>query len=70
MNIKRKMKIITTKEAKIVLGKSMRQTRRLMNKVRDHYGKEPHQPINVDEFCRFFNYDIEDIYALLEWDKK
>lgn len=64
------MRIISTKEARIVLGKSMRQTRRLMNKVRTHYGKAPHQPINVDEFCRYFKYDIEDVYKLLEWDKK
>ncbi len=63
------MKIISTKEAKIVLGKSMRQTRRIMNKVRKHYGKEAHQPINVDEFCRYFKYAIDDIYKLLEWDK-
>ena len=60
-------RIITTKEAKIVLDKSIRQTRRLLNAVRTSVGKKLRCPVTVQEFCAYFNFKVEDVYAILGW---
>ena len=60
-------RIITTKQAKFLLGKSMRQTRRLMNAVRAYFKKELRMPITVGELCEYFKWDIEKVYKQLGW---
>jgi hypothetical protein len=67
---KNPLRIITTKEAKQVLGKSIRTARRLMNDVRIYFEKEPRQPVTAQEFCHYFNYNFDDLHNFLGWDKR
>lgn len=63
--MKEELKIITTKQAKLVLGIPMRTAHRRMNDVRGYFDKVSPQPVTRQEFCHYFNYRMEDLLKAL-----
>jgi hypothetical protein len=63
--MKEELKIITTKQAKLVLGTPMRTTHRYMHDVRNYFEKEPQQPVTRQEFCHYFNFSMEHLLKAL-----
>jgi hypothetical protein len=57
--------VIYPKDIQLLTGKSERQGRYLMNKIRAHYKKEPHQLITVQEFCNYTGIPYEQVTSLL-----
>ncbi|WP_286754944.1 hypothetical protein [Roseivirga sp. UBA838] len=51
--IETKRACIYPKDVQRITGKSERYGRKLLNKIREAFSKEPHQFISVDEFCEF-----------------
>ena len=51
--IETKRACIYPKDVQRITGKSERYGRKLLNKIREEFSKEPHQFISVDEFCEF-----------------
>lgn len=64
-SMKEELKIIATKQAKLVLGIPMRTTHRRMNDVRTYFDKGARQPITRQEFCHYFNISMEDLLKAL-----
>jgi hypothetical protein len=44
---------IYPKDVQRITGKSERYGRILLQKIKDHYSKEKHQFVSVEEFCKF-----------------
>jgi hypothetical protein len=51
--IETKRACIYPKDVQRITGKSERYGRKLLNRIREEFSKEPHQFISVDEFCEF-----------------
>lgn len=60
------LKVIRTKQARWILGVSIRTARRLMNDVRNFFGKVKRAPVTILEFCTYFKYDVKDVVQLLK----
>ena len=51
--IETKRACIYPKDVQRITGKSERYGRKLLNRIKEEFSKEPHQFISVDEFCEF-----------------
>jgi hypothetical protein len=64
------MKIIRAcifpKDIHCITGRSERHGRKLLNDIRAHFGKEPHQFITVEEFAEYSGIKEEIINQYLE----
>jgi hypothetical protein len=58
-------KEMLVKYVRILTGKSDSQSRRLINKAKEHLGKLPEQVLTISEYCRFRGYDINEVCRLL-----
>jgi hypothetical protein len=58
--------IIYPKDVQRITGKSDRYGRQLLDKIRQHFAKEPHQFVSIDEFCLFTGLNIEQVTPFLE----
>ena len=56
---------IYPKDIQLITGKSERYGRDLLKKIRDHFKKEDHQLITVEEFCNYTGLKIEQVSNLL-----
>lgn len=57
--------IIYTKDVAMITGRDVRYARRLMAKIRKHFGKDPDHLITVQEFCEYQKIKIEQILPLI-----
>jgi len=57
---------ICPKDIQQITGKSIRQCRNILNKIKTHYNKEKHQMVTIEEFCRYMGIDPEIIYVKLK----
>ena len=57
--------IIDVKDIQIVIGRSPRQCRRLLQKIKRYYHKEKHHLLTISEFCAFYNIPVEDVKRTL-----
>lgn len=57
---------IYTKDVVILTGRSERQSRYLLEKIKSHYKKEQHQLITVEEFCTYVGFDPEKVRPYLK----
>jgi len=57
--------IIYPKDVQRITGKSDRYGRMLLKKIRQQFLKEPHQFVNVDEFCQFTGLELEKVTRFL-----
>ncbi|MEZ4802290.1 MAG: hypothetical protein R2797_05920 [Gelidibacter sp.] len=64
------MKIIRAcifpKDIHCITGRSERYGRKLLNDIREHFGKEPHQFITIEEFAEYSGIKEEIIIQYLE----
>ena len=44
---------IYPKDVKIITGKSERWGREIIKRIKDHFSKQPHQLVSIDEFCQY-----------------
>ncbi len=57
---------ICPKDIQQITGKSIRQCRNILNKIKSHYNKEKHQMVTIEEFCHYMGIDPEIIYVKLK----
>lgn len=57
---------IYTKDVVILTGRSERQSRYLLEKIKSHYNKAQHQLISVEEFCQYTGLDPEKVKPYLK----
>ncbi|MDN3676278.1 hypothetical protein QWY90_03020 [Flavobacterium paronense] len=57
---------IYAKDIQQITGKSERQAREIIKKIRANSAKPKHQPITVDDFCDYFGFDPPAIIPLLK----
>ncbi|SNR79642.1 hypothetical protein SAMN06265371_1158 [Lutibacter agarilyticus] len=60
-----KMKIVRAciypKDIQCITGRSERYGRKLLNRIKVHFGKEPHQFVTVNEFSEYSGIDLDSI---------
>ncbi|MCB0496163.1 MAG: hypothetical protein KDC79_08500 [Cyclobacteriaceae bacterium] len=61
--MKLKRIIIYPKDIQLITGKSERYGRTIIQKIKDHYNKEPHQLVSVKEFCNYMGLEEEEIMS-------
>jgi hypothetical protein len=54
---------IYPKDVQRIIGKTYRQTRLYLNKIKDNLNKEPHQLISIEEFCSYSGLELEHVFA-------
>ena len=52
---------IYPKDVQRITGKTYRQARLYLNKIKDNLNKEPYQLISIDEFCAYSGLQIEHV---------
>lgn len=57
---------IYPKDIQIITGKSERQCRNIINKIKTTLNKQKHQSITVEEFCSFQGLKVEEVLKLLK----
>jgi GTP-sensing pleiotropic transcriptional regulator CodY len=57
--------IIYPKDIQRITGKSERYGRLLLKRIKDHFQKDDHQFITVDEFCSYTGIKIEQVSEYL-----
>lgn len=57
--------IIYPKDIQRITGKSERYGRLLLERIKDHFEKEKHQFVTVDEFCSYTGIKIEQVQQFL-----
>lgn len=61
--MKLKRIIIYPKDIQLITGKSERYGRNIIQKIKDHYNKEPHQLVSIKEFCNYMGLEEEEIMS-------
>ncbi|MBX2888017.1 MAG: hypothetical protein KF829_05140 [Ferruginibacter sp.] len=56
---------IYPKDVQRITGKSERYGRMLLQKIREHFQKEEHQFITIEEFCRYTGFEKEEVILFL-----
>lgn len=56
---------IYPKDVQRITGKSERYGRMLLQKIRQHFAKEEHQFITVEEFCNYTGFSKEEVVLFL-----
>jgi hypothetical protein len=52
---------IYPKDVQRITGKTYRQARLYLNKIKDNLNKEPHQLISIEEFCDYSGLQMEHV---------
>jgi ribosomal silencing factor RsfS len=56
---------IYPKDIMIITGKSDRYGRSLIKKIKEHFNKEQHQVVSVEEFCQYMGLQLETVVKQL-----
>lgn len=57
---------IYAKDIQQITGKSERQSRNIIMKIRELHNKQKHQAITVDEFCSYMGINLERVMQVLK----
>jgi hypothetical protein len=57
---------IYPKDVQIITGRSDRYGRKLISKIREHFKKEQHQVVTIEEFCTYTGFKIEQVQSYLK----
>jgi ribosomal silencing factor RsfS len=57
---------IYPKDVQWITGKSERQSRDIVAKIKKHYKKEKHQSLSIEEFCEYMGLNINTIQPLIK----
>lgn len=52
---------IYPKDVQLITGRNYKQSRLYLNKVKQHYNKEPHHLVSVAEFCEYAGLQFEHV---------
>jgi hypothetical protein len=58
--------IIYPKDVQRITGKSDRYARLLLRKIRDHFNKDVHQFVSVNDFCAYTGLALHEVERHLE----
>jgi hypothetical protein len=53
--------VIYPKDIMIITGKSERYSRYLLQRIKTHLKKEPHQLVSINEFCQYMGLKMDDV---------
>ena len=53
------------KDVQRITGKSERYGRTLLTQTKQHYQKEDHQLVSIDEFCQYTGLKAEQVHPLI-----
>ena len=56
---------IYPKDIQIITGKSDRYGRYLIKRIKEHFNKEQHQVVTVEEFCQYLGLQLETVVKQL-----
>ena len=56
---------IYPKDIAIITGKTERHGRSLLNRIKKHFNKKPHQVVSVSEFCDYMGLKQEEVQSFL-----
>lgn len=56
---------IYPKDVQRITGKSERYGRMLLQKIKQHFEKEEHQFVTVEEFCKYTGFKKDDVVLFL-----
>ena len=56
---------IYPKDIQVITGRSDRYGRNLIKKIKDHFKKQQHQVVTVDEFCQYMGLQPETVVKQL-----
>ena len=57
---------INTTDVMFITGKSERQSRNIINDIKDHFGKAKHQVVTIKEFCEYLGLEEEEIKSYIK----
>lgn len=57
---------IYPKDIQCITGRSERYGRKLLNEIKQHFGKEPHQFITIEEFAEYSGIKLEIVTEYLQ----
>ena len=57
--------VLHTKDVMIITGKSERYSRELIRKMKEHFLKEKHQYITINEFATYLGLDADEVEKVL-----
>jgi hypothetical protein len=57
--------VMYPKDVQRITGKSERYGRSLLKRIKDHFNKDDHQFVSIDEFCSYTGLKYEQVTALL-----
>jgi hypothetical protein len=49
-----------------ITGKSERQSRNIINDIKDHFGKAKHQVVTIKELCEYLGLEEEEIKSYIK----
>lgn len=52
---------IYPKDIQIITGKSDRYGRYIIKRIKDHFNKEQHQVVTIDEFCQYMGLQYDSV---------
>ncbi|MBX2917006.1 MAG: hypothetical protein KF856_17180 [Cyclobacteriaceae bacterium] len=56
---------IYPKDIQVITGRSDRYGRNLIKKIKDHFNKQQHQVVTVEEFCQYMGLQQETVVKQL-----
>lgn len=56
---------IYPKDVQRITGKSERYSRMLLHKIKQHFRKQEHQFVSIEEFCQYTGLNTDQVRALL-----
>ena len=56
---------ICPKDVELLMGKSDRQSRRLVQQIKQYFGKERHQFLTLEEFCQYTGLRVERVREVI-----
>ena len=58
---------IYPKDIQRLTGRTERFGRNLLSKIREHFDKQPHQFVTIQEFAEYSGIDREDVEKIINW---
>ncbi len=57
---------IYTKDIQIITGKSDKYCRGIIANIKKLHNKQKHQPISIDEFCKYLGLDVDEVKKIIK----
>lgn len=58
--------VVYTQDVALITGRTERTARKLLTRIRKHYGKETRSLVTVEEFCAYTGCDPDAVMTLLQ----